>query len=116
MTTLISVVHLLAAFILIFLVLIQDSKGAMGGMMGGGGSNTLFGATGATSFIVKLTRAMAIVFAATCIILTVLSSHRSGSVVDSYVPEAQTPAAQTPAETPATPAAPATPGDSNGTN
>lgn len=107
MTTAISVLHILVALTLIFLVLIQDSKGTMGGMMGGGGSNTLFGATGAASFIVKLTRGVAIIFATTCIILTILSSNRSGSVIDKYVPakQAETPTATAP--TPAETAAPA---------
>ena len=96
MMSFIAAIHLFVAIALIFLVLIQDSKGAMGGMLGGGGSNTLFGASGATSFIVKLTRFAAIVFAATCIGLTILSSGGSDSVVDGFVP------------TPAESAAPAT--------
>ncbi|PCI27408.1 preprotein translocase subunit SecG [Candidatus Kaiserbacteria bacterium] len=89
MLSIIAGVHLFVAVMLIFLVLIQDSKGAMGGMLGGGGSNTLFGATGATSFIVKITRAVAIIFAGTCIALTILSSNQSTSVIDDYVPTAK---------------------------
>ena len=89
MITFITLVHLLVAIVLIFLVLIQDSKGgAMGGMLGGGGggSNSLLGATGAASFLVKLTRATAILFAATCIALTIMSSNSGKSVVDDFVP------------------------------
>ena len=90
MIELVATVHILVAIVLVFLVLIQDSKGAMGGVLGGGGSNTLFGASGATSFIVKVTRGAAIVFAGTCIALTIMSSNQSGSVVDDYVPTANT--------------------------
>ena len=43
------------------LVLIQQSKGAdIGAAFGGGAANTLFGSSGATSFVVKFTAALAI--------------------------------------------------------
>lgn len=101
MTTFITLLHLIVAVLLIFLVLIQDSKGgAMGGMLGGGGSNSLLGATGATNFLVKLTRAIAIVFAATCIALTIMSSQKSDSVVDGYIPPAETNTAPAKTESP----------------
>lgn len=88
MLTFIAIVHLLVAVVLIFLVLIQDSKGgAMGSMLGGGSSNSLLGATGATSFLVKVTRFVAVIFAATCIALTMMSGS-SKSVIDGYLPPA----------------------------
>src|SRR5688572_25396552 len=103
MMSLITTFHLIVAFVLIFLVLIQDSKGAMGDMMEWG-SNTLFSATGATSFIVKLTRIVALVFAGTCIVLTIMSSRKSDSVVDDYVPttksQATSPATEAPKASP----------------
>lgn len=93
MEAVLGIAHIVVAVLLIFLVLIQDSKGgAMGGMLGGGSSNTIFGATGAASFLVKLTRYVAILFAGSCIVLTIMSSKKSGSVVDDYVAPA---AAQT---------------------
>ena len=91
MITFLAVVHILVAFLLIFLVLIQDSKGgAMGGLMGGGNSSSLLGATGATTFMVKVTRIVAVIFAGTCIALTMISSNSSKSVIDGYIPPAGT--------------------------
>lgn len=98
----VTVIHLFVAVLLIGFVLLQDSKG--GGVFGmGGGSNQIMSSTGAANFMVKTTRWLAIVFAATCISLTILTSKSSNkSVVDDYAPAAGT---TTPAETLPTPAA-----------
>ena len=100
MEAVLAIFHILVALLLIFFVLVQDTKGgAMGGMLGGGsGSNTLFGATGAASFLVKLTRWLAVVFAVTCIMLSIQSTNKTKSVTDSYVPAA---GAEAPAANPA---------------
>ena len=45
--TLIAIVHLLLCLFLIGLVLIQDFKGGAMGVFGGGGSQSIFGASGA---------------------------------------------------------------------
>ena len=62
MVSALIVFYFLVALSLIILVLLQDPKGD-GAIFGGGGSQSLFGATGATSFIVKATRVAAILFA-----------------------------------------------------
>ncbi|RMG40376.1 MAG: preprotein translocase subunit SecG [Candidatus Dadabacteria bacterium] len=63
-------IHCILCVILIGLVLIQQGKGAdMGATLGGGGSDTLFGATGATSFITKVTTGVAIAFMFTSVVL-----------------------------------------------
>lgn len=95
--TLITVIHLTIALLLIFFVLLQDSKGGAMGVFGGGGdSNTLFG-TGATSFLVKVTRWTAIAFAGTCIGLAYLSTNSGGSsVIDEFVPAAASDESLTP--------------------
>jgi preprotein translocase subunit SecG len=90
MLTLVAVVHILTAVTLILLVLVQDSKGgAMGGMFAGGGSNSILGATGATNLFVKLTRAAAIIFAITCLLLVILSAQERKSVLEGVVLPAQ---------------------------
>lgn len=88
MMTFVAIVHILVAIILIGLVLIQDSKGggALGIGGGGGGSNSLLGATGAQTLAAKMTRIVAVIFALTCISLTVMTADRSGSVVDGMIP------------------------------
>lgn len=99
MLTLVAIVHILVAITLVGLVLIQDSKGGGAlGMGGGGGSNSLLGATGAQTLAAKMTRWTAVVFAITCITLTIMSASHTGSVVDSM-----------PTTTPPVNAAPATP-------
>lgn len=74
--------HIVVAIILILLVLVQDSKGAMGSTFGGGGSNTLFGATGMDNALTRATKVIVVVFAITCILLTRLSSQNRESVLD----------------------------------
>lgn len=100
MLAFITVFHILVAILLVITVLLQDSKGGALGIGGGGASSqSLFGATGATNFLVKATRWLASLFAVTCIILTYYSSHREASVTDDYVPAA---APATSSEQPAT--------------
>ncbi len=83
METLVAIVHILVALILIVLVLVQDSKsGSIGGAFGGGGSNSVLGATGATTLAQKMTRWTAVVFAGTCILLTMYASQSHKSILD----------------------------------
>lgn len=108
METFITLTHILVALILIALVLVQDTKsGSLGGAFGGGGSNSVFGATGATTLAQKITRYTAIVFAATSIALSVLATKSHKSLMDSapVAPAAQTAPADTttPAAQPAAP-------------
>lgn len=88
--TFVTVIHFTVALLLIVMVLIQDSKGGGVFGMGSTGSNQVFSATGAANFLVTATRGLAITFAVTCLTLTYLTAHRSGSdsVVDDYVPAA----------------------------
>lgn len=105
METFVAVLHVLVAFTLIGLVLIQDSKGGGAlGIGGGGGSNSLLGATGAQTLAARLTRYAAIIFAVTCLSLTYFSGLRAKSVIDTAPAAAAMPAPAAPAEatTPAT--------------
>ena len=78
-------VHILLCISLIGLVLLQQGKGADMGAAFGGGSNTLFGASGATAFITKLTTGIALTFMATSILLVNMYSSyaRSGAALGS---------------------------------
>ena len=63
MTTILIIVHVLVCVALILIVLLQTGKGAdMGAAFGGGGSQTLFGSTGASTFLSKATTGAAIIF------------------------------------------------------
>lgn len=110
MTTFVGVIHIIIAVVLIILVLIQDSKsnGALG-MGGSSGSNSLLGATGAQSLAGKMTVWAAIIFAITCLTLSVLTSTSSSkSVIDSLAIPAAPPLETVPAESAPADAVPAT--------
>lgn len=103
MVTFLTILHIIITLSLIGLVLIQDSKGGgMGAFGGGGNSNSVLGATGATSLAAKLTQWFAIAFAISCIALAMTTGRSKKSVVDAMAPVP--PAAQVnPGTTPTTP-------------
>jgi preprotein translocase subunit SecG len=69
------------------IVLLQTGKGAdMGAAFGGGASQTLFGSTGASTFLSKATTVAAIVFMLTSLALAYISSHRAKTSVMSDKP------------------------------
>ncbi len=88
MITLVATIHVIACLLLIFFVLLQDAKGGTLGTFGGGGSQSVLGATGAQTFFAKLTTGAAIVFAGTSIWLTILTAQPTKSATDAYVPPA----------------------------
>lgn len=85
MITLLLTVHIMVAFFLIFIVLIQSGKGAELGAAFGGSSQTLFGSRGAATFFSKLTTIAAVAFMVTSLSLAIVST-KSGSVVKKTVP------------------------------
>ena len=100
MSLILIIVHIVVCIALIMIVLLQTGKGAdMGAAFGGGGSQTLFGSTGASTFLSKATTVAAIVFMLTSLPLAYLSSHRQA---DSIMQQAPAPVEQS---------APAIPGE-----
>ncbi len=91
MYTLLLVLHLTVCIFLIFIVLIQSSKGAELGAAFGGSSQTLFGSRGAATFMNKLTTGAAIVFMITSLSLAVLSVEKE-SIMPEKIPAQETPA------------------------
>lgn len=101
MTALLITLHIIVCIALIMIVLLQTGKGAdMGAAFGGGGSQTLFGSTGASTFLSTATTWAAVIFMLTCLTLAYVSSHRTGSSImkDAEIPA---PAAESPANAPA---------------
>ena len=77
------VFHVLACLALILIVLLQTGKGAEMGAAFGGASQTLFGGSGGTTFLSKLTTGAAVVFMITCLGLTYLSTGpRTKSIME----------------------------------
>jgi len=86
MVTFVTIIHIIIALLLILITFVQDSKSdSLGGAFGGGGSNSLFGAAGATTLIQKMTWWLAGLFAVTSISLAYFSTQGSKSVLDSVV-------------------------------
>ncbi|MFP6662729.1 MAG: preprotein translocase subunit SecG [Deltaproteobacteria bacterium] len=71
----ISIVHVVACFFLIGVVLLQTGKGAEIGAVFGGSSQTVFGSSGAGNLLTKLTTGTAILFMVTSLGLTWLSTR-----------------------------------------
>ena len=108
---LVLILHLIACFFLIAVVLLQQGKGQdLASAFGGGGTQAAFGPRGSVTLLSRVTAALAAVFMITSISLVVLKQRRS-SVLDSI------PATASPSPTPAgptdllgVPVAPASPG------
>lgn len=82
MSIFLIIIHVIVCIALIMIVLLQTGKGAdMGAAFGGGSSQTLFGSSGASTFLSKATTVAAIVFMVTSLALAYMSGHRTGSSV-----------------------------------
>ena len=105
MYTLIVILHVIVSIAMILVILLQTGKGSdIGAVFGGGSSQTLFGSTGPTSFLSKLTAGAAILFMVTSLFLAYFSgSGSSRSIMKGAPPVSTAPAAPAPAA----PAAPA---------
>lgn len=85
MQSILLIIHVLLSLSLIGLVLIQQGKGAdAGAAFGGGASSSMFGASGAGSFLTRLTTGLAIAFFITSLGLAYLSAQQveEASIVD----------------------------------
>jgi preprotein translocase subunit SecG len=103
MTLFISLIYFVVCLLLIVLVLMQHGKGAdIGVSLGGGASNTVFGARGAGSFLTRVTTGSAILFMILAFGLARCSTEveRSDFLAPTG-PAAETPKAATPAGPPA---------------
>jgi preprotein translocase subunit SecG len=85
MHTLIVILHVAVSVALILVILLQTGKGSdIGAVFGGGSSQTLFGSTGPTSFLSKLTAGAAIIFMLTSLFLAYFSGRGpTGSIMKS---------------------------------
>jgi preprotein translocase subunit SecG len=88
MYTAVVVIHLIVCLFLIFIILIQSSKGAEMGAAFGGSSQTLFGSRGAATFLSKLTTAAAILFMVTSLVLAIFTIKRTSIMSSIPVQEA----------------------------
>jgi preprotein translocase subunit SecG len=105
-----TIVHVLACFGIIGIVLLQSGKGAdIGSAFGGAGSQAVFGSMGTPTLLGKITTGVAIVFTLTSFTLAMLGGERGSSVVrEAAPPPASAPGPATPGA-PVAPAAPSAP-------
>jgi len=77
MLTAIGIIHVLVSIALILIVLLQTGRGSeIGAAFGSGSSQTLFGSSGSTGFMTKLTTAGVVIFMVTSMLLAYFYSHR----------------------------------------
>jgi preprotein translocase subunit SecG len=76
LTTILLVIHIMAAFSMVVLILLQRSEGGALGMGGGGGG--LVSGRAAANLLTKLTGGLAAVFFVTSLSLGVLGGHKAG--------------------------------------
>ncbi|KPQ03094.1 preprotein translocase subunit SecG [Marinobacter sp. HL-58] len=85
--TLVVVLHVVIAVALVGLVLIQHGKGAnAGAAFGGGASQTVFGSEGSSSFLVRATTLLAIIFFVTSFSLAVFAKQRAEVAGEAGIP------------------------------
>ncbi|MDO5687015.1 MAG: preprotein translocase subunit SecG [Neisseria sp.] len=97
--TLLWLINIFSALAIIFLVLMQQGKGAdAGAAFGSGSAQGVFGAAGSANFLSRSTAIAAGVFFATCLALAYVSANKTEQGLDFGTPPAQT--------APAAPAAP----------
>lgn len=91
----ILIVHVAVAIAIVGLVLLQQGRGADAGAgLSGGGSNSVFGARGAASFLSRTTAVLATTFFATSLTLAYLASNvdnNQSDIMDTPVTGAQPP-------------------------
>lgn len=85
MSTLITVLHVIVCLFLMLTVLLQSGKsGGMGAAFGGGNAATVFGGSGASTFLRKLTAGAATVFMITSMVLAFIASHNSADALEKF--------------------------------
>jgi preprotein translocase subunit SecG len=98
MVLVLTLLHVVVCIALVMIVLLQKGKGASMGAAFGGSSQTVFGSTGATPFLSKITVAAAVIFMLTSLALALLMGRGASS---SLMKGVNVPAATQPAESPA---------------
>ncbi len=81
MITAISIIHIVGAIALVLIVLLQTGRGSeIGAAFGSGASQTLFGSSGSSGFMTRLTTIVVVVFMVTSLVLAYMHSNRQYSL------------------------------------
>jgi preprotein translocase subunit SecG len=77
MLTAIAIIHVVVSIALILIVLLQTGRGSeIGAAFGSGSSQTIFGSSGSSGFMTKLTTIAVAIFMITSLLLAYFYSHR----------------------------------------
>ncbi len=93
MGTIVTILHVFVCVFLVLLVLLQQGKGADTSATFGGGSQTVFGASGADTLLTKVTTFCAVLFMCTSVVLTMRANKLSvteGSIFQNMTDEQPT--------------------------
>jgi len=108
MITVIAILHVIVAIALIMIILMQTGRGSdIGAAFGAGASQTVFGSSGSTPFLNRVTVGAAVVFMLTSLLLAHASGRHRGTlstVIPAKSHQAAPAKAGTPAKTPSSPA------------
>jgi preprotein translocase subunit SecG len=75
MLTGITIVHILSAIALVLIVLLQTGRGSdIGAAFGSGASQTLFGSSGTSGFMTRITTVVVVLFMLTSLVLAIMYS------------------------------------------
>ncbi len=107
MYTALIILHVLVAFVMVGVILLQSGKGAEIGAAFGGSSQTVFGARGASTFLSKMTAVTATIFMVTSLALAIMSKQQNLSSTIGLDKPVAAPSAPAAPNAPAIPAAPA---------
>lgn len=91
MKPILILIHICICVALIIIVLLQKGKGAGMGAAFGGSSDTVFGSSGATSLLHKVTTAVAILFMLTSLGLSIYFGKGTTSSIMKDVTQSQVP-------------------------
>lgn len=72
-----TILHIIVAFFMVGMILLQSGKGAEIGAAFGGSSQTVFGARGASTMLSRLTAITATIFMVTSLTLAIMSKQRN---------------------------------------
>ncbi len=85
MTTLLTVLHVIVCLFLMLTVLLQSGKGGgMGGAFGGGNAATVFGGSGASTFLRRITAGAVTIFMLDSMTLAFLASRNTGDALTKF--------------------------------
>lgn len=95
MQPILIILHICVCVALILIVLLQKGKGAGMGAAFGGSSQTVFGSSGASNFMQKVTTIVAVVFMLTCLSLSFFSGQGTTSSIMEGVTQPEVPSPDT---------------------